>query len=84
MGVAVAQQAYIRSDLASGKLVAPFDFVLNRPKGYFLVCPKDRAEMTKIMTFRNWLLERIATLGDRDAAARVSSTETELAAASTA
>ncbi len=65
MGVAIAQQAYIRSDLASGKLVAPFEFVLNRPKGYFLVCPKDRADITKIMIFRNWLLERIVTPSDR-------------------
>ncbi len=82
MGVAIAQQAYIRSDLASGKLVAPFDFVLNRPKGYFLVCPKDRADVTKIMTFRNWLLERIATPGDRKAPALVSSAcDAEFAAA---
>ncbi len=71
MGLAIAQQTYIRSDLASGKLVAPFSFVLNRPKGYFLVCPKDRQNVTKIVTFRNWLLERITTsTGSRNDNAR--------------
>jgi LysR family glycine cleavage system transcriptional activator len=72
MGVAIAQQAYIRSDLAGGKLVAPFDFVLARPKGYFLVCPRDRADTTKILTFWNWLLERIRTPGDPKSPAPVS------------
>jgi LysR family glycine cleavage system transcriptional activator len=72
MGVAVAQQAYIHGDLAGGKLVAPFDFVLHRPKGYFLVCPKDRADTTKILTFRNWLLERINAPGDQQSPALVS------------
>jgi len=62
LGVAIGQLAYVRDDLMSSRLVAPFDLVLTRPKGYFLVCPKDRIDVTKIMTFRNWLRERVAML----------------------
>lgn len=60
MGVAIGQQAYLQADLAARRLVAPFDFVLKRSKGYFLVCPKDLAHLTKIRIFKEWLRERIA------------------------
>ena len=63
MGVAMGQQAYVEPDLAAHRLVAPFDFVLKRPAGYFLVCPKDRAHLTKIRIFKEWLRERIAAGG---------------------
>ncbi|MGD9923462.1 MAG: transcriptional regulator GcvA [Pseudorhodoplanes sp.] len=60
MGVAIGQQAYIEDDLAARRLVVPFEVVLRRPKGYFLVCPKDRAHAAKIRIFRDWLRERLA------------------------
>jgi LysR family glycine cleavage system transcriptional activator len=68
LGVAIGQEPYVRDDLATGRLIAPFDLVLTRPRGYFLVCPRDRVDVTKIMTFRTWLRERVATMGN--AAAR--------------
>ncbi|MEO9190258.1 MAG: transcriptional regulator GcvA [Acetobacteraceae bacterium] len=60
MGVAIGQRAYLREELASGRLVVPFDTVLRRRAGYFLVCPTDRADVTKIRVFRDWLRERLA------------------------
>lgn len=60
LGVAMGQRAYVRDDLAAGRLVAPFDTVLRRSAGYYLVCPRDRADVTKIVTFRRWLAEVLA------------------------
>ena len=60
MGVAIGQQAYIEDDLAARRLVALFETVLRRPKGYFLVCPKDRVHAAKVRIFRDWLRERLA------------------------
>ncbi len=54
-GVAMGQYQYVREYLAGGSLVAPFDIVLRRQTGYYLVCPKERAELAKVATFRRWL-----------------------------
>ena len=59
-GVAMGQYQYVKDYLASGELVAPFEPVLRRQSGYYLVCPKDRVGLSKIITFRNWLREAIA------------------------
>jgi LysR family transcriptional regulator, glycine cleavage system transcriptional activator len=55
LGVAMGQRAYVLDDLAAGRLVAPFSVVLRRSAGYYLVCPKERANVAKILTFRRWL-----------------------------
>lgn len=61
LGVALGQQAYVERDIAQGRLVAPHPFVLRRARGYHLVCPVERAEESKIVRFREWLLEAIST-----------------------
>ena len=33
LGVAIGQEPYVRDDLATGRLIAPFDLVLTRPRG---------------------------------------------------
>jgi LysR family glycine cleavage system transcriptional activator len=58
-GVAMGQYQYVREYLASGQLVAPFDLTLRRQSGYYLICPKERAGLSKIVTFRNWLRETL-------------------------
>lgn len=63
LGVAMGQAAYVAEDLASGRLVAPFDVTLRRTRGYYLVCPKDRANVTKIDTFRRWLRDILTPRG---------------------
>lgn len=56
LGMAIGQRAYIEDDLASGRLVRPFDMTLHRNLGYYLVCPAERADAPKIKLFREWLL----------------------------
>lgn len=58
-GIAIVQRAYIEADLASGRLVIPFEPVLMRELGYYLVCPLDRANVPEILSFTDWLTERL-------------------------
>jgi LysR family transcriptional regulator, glycine cleavage system transcriptional activator len=60
LGIAIGQRSYIEDDLESGRLVQPFNTVLHRDLGYYLVCPTERADAPKIALFREWLLSRIA------------------------
>lgn len=54
-GVAMGQFQYVREYIATGQLVAPFSPVLRREAGYYLVCPRERAGLAKIVAFRKWL-----------------------------
>lgn len=58
-GVAIGQWEYLVDDLATRRLVAPFEPVLRRPTGYYLVCPRARAGLAKIAVFRSWLRETL-------------------------
>jgi LysR family glycine cleavage system transcriptional activator len=56
-GVAMAQKVLIMDELASGKLVAPFSFVLDEDAyTYYLVYPKDHMANAEFAIFRTWLL----------------------------
>lgn len=61
LGIAIGQRSYIEDDLASGRLVQPFDIALHRNLGYYLVCPAERADAPKNKLFRDWLLGHIGT-----------------------
>jgi LysR family glycine cleavage system transcriptional activator len=56
LGVAVGRTAFVESDLAAGRLVAPFDVTLPIDVGFYLVCPEQAADTPKISAFREWLL----------------------------
>ena len=56
LGVAVGRTAFVESDLAAGRLVAPFDVTLPIDVGFYLVCPEQSADTPKISAFREWLL----------------------------
>lgn len=71
-GVAMARTALAAWDLLEGRLVRPFPLALEAPFALWIVCPKATAELPKIATFRQWLLEeagsdtrRLALLGAR-------------------
>jgi LysR family glycine cleavage system transcriptional activator len=59
-GVAMARSALAAWDLRSGRLVRPFKPSLKLPYAYWIVCPKSTADLPKISTFRNWLLNEAA------------------------
>lgn len=55
-GVALARTGLATHDLIKGRLVRPFSLALSVPYAYWIVCPKATAKLTKIVTFKNWLL----------------------------
>lgn len=56
LGVAVLPEMYVRDDIASGRLIAPFGPAVRSRGAYYLVYPDHVAEAKKITAFRDWLL----------------------------
>jgi LysR family glycine cleavage system transcriptional activator len=56
-GVALGRSPLVALDLAGGRLVAPFDIVLQGVGGYWVVYSPAAVERPKIVAFRDWLLE---------------------------
>jgi LysR family transcriptional regulator, glycine cleavage system transcriptional activator len=61
LGVALAQEALVRDDLATGRLVRPFDIDMPSDYAYYVVSPEATAERPKVAAFRNWLLTEACT-----------------------
>jgi len=56
-GVAIAQQVLVSDELANGKLVRPFSFILGEGSyTYYLVYPKSHLSNAEFNLFRTWLL----------------------------
>jgi len=60
LGVAMGRTPYVEDDLAAGRLVAPFDVVLPRDAGYYVVAPEETADRREIALFRDWLIASVA------------------------
>jgi LysR family glycine cleavage system transcriptional activator len=56
-GVALVNPYFFAEDLASGRLVQPFDIVVQARRSYWLVYPKARRRSAKTRAFRDWILE---------------------------
>lgn len=61
VGLAMAQSRLITDELNSGKLVAPFEHVLCRKLGYYVVAPID-ADPPRARAFRRWLIRKIGEM----------------------
>jgi len=59
LGVAVLPEMYVRDDLDSGRLVAPFGPPVKSRGAYYLVYPDQLAETEKVAAFRDWLLNSL-------------------------
>ncbi|WP_134495491.1 transcriptional regulator GcvA [Microvirga pakistanensis] len=60
-GVAIVAPAFFANELATGRLIAPFDILAEDGRSYWLVYPKTRSRSAKIRAFRDWLLEEVRT-----------------------
>lgn len=58
-GVALGHSVLARPDIASGRLVCPFDEKLISRSAYYLVCHPSQAELGKIVAFRQWVLDQV-------------------------
>jgi LysR family glycine cleavage system transcriptional activator len=56
LGIAIADLHLVRSELAAGLLLAPFDIVTGDDTGYFVLCTRGRSAEPAITAFRDWLI----------------------------
>ncbi len=61
LGVALGRTALVKGDLASGRLIAPFDISLPIEAAYYVVAPERTADRPKIKAFREWLITTLTT-----------------------
>ncbi|MGQ0610007.1 MAG: transcriptional regulator GcvA [Paracoccaceae bacterium] len=57
-GVALGRSSMIERDLATGRLVRPFDLDLPIEEGFFLVIPESGPRHPDAATFRDWILSQ--------------------------
>ncbi len=59
-GVALISHSAVVEDLKAGRLVRPFDLVLETDFSYWLVCPHEHMRRAKVSVFCEWLLAEAA------------------------
>lgn len=59
-GVVLASPIYFGPELASGRMVQPFETLTDYSAGIWLVYPTDRRRSPKITAFREWILDVVA------------------------
>lgn len=72
LGVALLTPAYYRTEIATGRLIQPFDRVIDEGNSYWLAYPESRRNVPKIRKFRDWILaeaEAARRIDERIAAA---------------
>lgn len=60
LGVAILPEMYIRDDLKSGRLIAPFGPAIKSKGAYYLVYAEHLAETEKVTLFKTWLLSGLS------------------------
>jgi LysR family glycine cleavage system transcriptional activator len=67
LGVALGYAPFVEADIASGRLIAPFDLLLPCTVGFdaYLVCPERTTYASDITAFRDWLLAGQGAAGRR-------------------
>lgn len=60
-GVAILNHIYFAEELASGRLIAPFNHHCSDDIGIWLVHPKNRRNAPKVKAFREWVRQAVAS-----------------------
>ena len=64
-GVALARSVLAADEIASGRLVRPFDVDVPAEYAYYLAYPEKSADQSNVMAFREWILEEARAGGNR-------------------
>lgn len=56
-GVALGSTTFVQDHLDAGRLIKPFDIILESKFAYYIVYPKPHLENPSVRAFRDWLLE---------------------------
>jgi LysR family glycine cleavage system transcriptional activator len=59
LGVALGRTRLVEADIASGRLVVPFELVLPSDAGFYVVAPEETADAPTIALFRDWLIASV-------------------------
>ena len=54
-GVTLLTPEYFQRELAEGRLIQPFDHIIDEGTGYWLAYPESRRNVPKIKAFRDWI-----------------------------
>jgi LysR family glycine cleavage system transcriptional activator len=65
LGVTIAQWAFVEDDLATGRLVAPFDLRVPTTHAYFLATHPHREKSAPLRAFEAWILNEAAVVEQR-------------------
>lgn len=60
LGVALLSRPLVSSEVAAGRLVAPFERSITHHYAYYLVTPETVADRPEVAAFRAWMLEQAA------------------------
>ena len=63
-GVALARSVLAADEIASGRLVRPFDVDVPAEFAYYLTCPEESADQPNVAAFREWILEEARAEGE--------------------
>lgn len=58
IGIALGRSSLAQPELASGRLIKPFDIDVDVGEGFFLLSPKPTTEHPHAEAFRSWLIEQ--------------------------
>jgi LysR family transcriptional regulator, glycine cleavage system transcriptional activator len=58
-GVGIGLRQLVEAEVASGRLVAPFDLELSDECAWYFVTPEVMADQPKVTAFRDWLFEEV-------------------------
>jgi LysR family glycine cleavage system transcriptional activator len=61
LGVALGRTPFVAADIATGRLVTPFDIALPSEAGFYIVAPERSAHAPHIAQFRDWLISAAAS-----------------------
>jgi LysR family glycine cleavage system transcriptional activator len=59
-GVVLGRTMLVAADLASGRLIRPFNQTLKAVSSFYVVYPPDAIRQRKVKAFRDWLLSEVA------------------------
>jgi LysR family glycine cleavage system transcriptional activator len=65
LGVMIAQWAFVEDDLATGRLVTPFDLRVPTRRAYFLATHPHREKPERLRCFEDWILSEAAIVETR-------------------
>lgn len=65
-GVALGRSVLVEADLADGRLVKPFGPTIPSDYAYYLICPDTKADLPKVVAFREWATDAFAKRGKPD------------------